>query len=235
MRTRGSCASVLGLMLAVAVSGASVSASACIPEPGWREEASLDADAAATEMVRAAAFIDVAVAERFTRDFEFMTRTRDQWLGRAVTPIARKEAEEALEFERQGAAEDGAVRIHFRVQERLKGHSAREFSLNGSDETKLAGAAEHSPRAIRLDELKYFLNQQDYADWVGPGACTRPIFAREGQQYLVFRDERGRVLRAVTLVNFRERTDRVPGPAVVPIITNQDPWLRLVRSKFSAQ
>lgn len=221
------------LVIALAASAATSTASACTPAPGWPHDVHLNAEAAAAQMVRAAAFIDVVVAEQFTGDdFEFMSRTREAWLAYAKTTSERQDAETALASERDGLRTDGAARVHFVVREKLKGDGAPEFAFNGSDYAKLAGAPEHPPTAVRLTDLKYLLDQQDYADWDGPGTCTMPIFVLRGRRYLVFRDPRGRVLRSNISVSFHGHLMRIAGPAVVPIETDQDPWLRLVRSKL---
>lgn len=224
-----------GILTILALSGATKSAFACTPAPGWPHEARIDAAAAARQMVAAAAFIDVAEVVQFTSDVDFMSRTQEAWIARSKNSAHRKEIEDALEFEREGILSDGAVRIHFVVRENLKGSGAPEFTLNGSDYAKLAGASYRAPKAVGLNDLAYLLNQQDYADWAGPGTCEAPIVARQGQRYLVFRDADGRLLRSEVSVNLRGHQTRVAGPAATPVVTDHDPWLRLIRSKLPTE
>ena len=182
-------------------------------------------------MGRDATFIDIAVAERMTSDFEAGTR---QWARMRAEPIGSRQHENAdawLAATKEAWAEDGA-RIHFRVVERLKGDSPAEFSIGGSKQfdQEMQG---QPLRPVSLSELHHFLETVDLIDGPSMGDCTIPVFAVSGQRYIVFRDADGLLLRTDVPVRFSGQTVPLGGPAVVPIVSVNDPWPKLVRQTLA--
>lgn len=222
------------LLVVAALFGQPAVAWGCTPSPGWPEKIRVEPDLVARRMVRAAIYVDVAVAEEMTSDVDFATRSHQEWVGYAKSPAERAEAEENLRLSREMVSKGSAVRIHFRVVERLKAHGPDTFTINGENASAYRSGRSTSVRPVSLPELKYFLNQEDYADWAGPGVCTTQIYADVGQRYLVFRDRQGRISKTQVPVTFKEPIE-ISGPAVVPLAGDNDPWLLLVRKWVRAQ
>lgn len=218
----------LALVVGAYLLGAGAALS-CTPAPGWYAKARVSADVAARVMAREAVFIDIAVADRMTSDFEVGTR---QWASMRAAPKGshlHKVADSWLAGTREAWAEDGA-RIHFRVVERLKGHSPPEFTLGGSKEFE---KDKQAPRAVPLSQLHYFLDIVDLIDGPGMGDCTMPVFAQTGRRYLIFRGADGLPLRIDVPVRFSGQMNPRSGPSVVPIISINDPWPKLVRQALT--
>lgn len=207
----------------------SFAALACTPAPGWPHKARLDAKLVAEEMVASAAFVDLVKVEALTPDFEVGTHAPEGWYP-LVTDQEEgpKTIQEALKLAR-GSFEGGA-RIHYRVIKHLKGLGDENFTIDGEViEDKFA------VRPFKLANLKYFLDQQDYIFWEGPGVCTHPVFAKGGGYTLIFRDADNRLLRAPVSVTFRGRTFSISGPAAIPVSGPSDPWVLLVSSVLTSK
>ncbi len=219
------------VFLALALALAGSPALACSPPPGWPFKIVVPAKAAAERMVSAATYIDIAVVERLSDDFEFATLSRTQWLAYAKTDHQRKEAEENLAMLRESYA-DEAKRIHYRVIEHLKGASDETFSLSGIGVPD-AGSRKLWKR-VRLGDLKLFLDQEDLAASSGPGSCEMPPFGILGRRFLIFRDARGRILRTLVPIRFHGEAGEIAGPAIVPIAGDGDEWPALIRGTLKA-
>ena len=177
-------------------------------------------------MVHAATFIDVVVAERLTEDFEVGTR---RWAEMRAAPegsYLRDAADEWLSGTREAWAQDGA-RIHYRVVKSLKGNSPPEFTLNGSKPFPPSGRL-HARRAVTLSNLQHFLNFADLVDGPAMGDCTVAVVGELGSKYLIFRDTAGFPLRTEVPVRFVGEVTQMAGPSVVPIVSIDDPWPKLV-------
>jgi hypothetical protein len=178
-------------------------------------------------MVQSAAFIDFVVVDRLTPDFEVGTR---RWAAMRAAPQGSHlhESADAWLADTQSAWRDEGARIHFRVLERLKGHSPNEFTLNGSK--PYLSESRHFParRAVRLEQLPSFLNYADLLDGPQMGDCTVAVVGEVGVKYLIFRDAAGFPLRTEVPVRFRGHLDWLAGPSVVPILSNADPWPQVV-------
>lgn len=175
-------------------------------------------------MVRNAKTIDLVVADRLTADFEVGTRA---WSRMRTSPNGSDGADAWLRDTRDAWAEDGA-RIHFRVVRRLKGASPAEFSFNGSKAFPFEGRRPLAPRPVLLSQLHYFLNPADLLDGPQMGDCTIAVVGEVGRMYLIFRDADGFPLRTEVPVRFRGRTGPSIGPSVVPVVSMDDPWPRLI-------
>lgn len=213
-------------MVAVLLTSAT-QASACVPAPGWPKMVHLSAQAAATRMVRASFTVDLVKVESLSSDFQFGTKSRSKWIswvGQA--PDHFHDVDEVLAAMRTSWA--GAARIHFRVLRSLKDQGSVTFDLSG--ESIANDKATRLPRGkVRLDQLKYFLDQQDLAAWESVGSCQKEVFAAIGQSYLVFRNKDGSLLREPIRVRFKGRNMWIPGPAYIPVDGLDDPWVRAVR------
>ncbi|WP_297515498.1 hypothetical protein [uncultured Caulobacter sp.] len=179
-------------------------------------------------MAKAAATIDIVVAERVTGDYAVATTSSANRQARANYAAGGEVLSSAQVSQRLKTEEmpDGA-RIHYRVVERLKGEGSRVFSLNGIVPPDYPKAAP-SP-AGSIVELRARLNSQDLSEWPGFGACIQPLWTGLGHRYVVFRDARGQLLAVQIRVGFDGRPMRVRGPSYVEVGGPDDPWLRSIR------
>lgn len=196
-------------------------ANACTPPPGWPQKAELSPKVVADVIVSHAAQIDLVVADHFTHDAE-------------VAPLPKVWGENASPAELSEWAQNwretwsDAVRIHYRVVATLVGGQAAKLEISGEKLTAPLPTDQNVER-----RLKSFLNQKDLSEWPNPGACVTPVFAAVGQQYLVARDSKGKLLEVEIPLRFRGEQGAAHAPAVVPVSGAEDPWLKLVEQAIS--
>ncbi len=133
--------------------------------------------------------------------------------------LADSKNPKALAEEQAYFRDMGAVSIHFRVIERLKGRAPDLFTANG-----LAGLEAYDSyprRKLSLQEVAYLPNVRDLDHWSTNSDCTESIYARLGQRYVIFRRADGRVLG--------NKADDPIGPSYVPVAGLDDPWIQTVR------
>jgi hypothetical protein len=206
---------------------------ACTPPPGWPNKVKLDLALTAETLVRAAATIDIAVAERTTDDYEVGTDPEAN--AEAMANYATGEGGRKLSAVEVSALlkeeyPDG-VRIHYRVVERLKGASPSEFTLNGALLPIEGRPPGYRPRFGRSEVLDR-LNSQDLSEWQGFGACMRELWTDLGGRYVVFRDDQGRLLRQMVTVQLRDQ-GQVRGPTYAQVGERDDAWLAAVRKAIA--
>jgi hypothetical protein len=181
-------------------------------------------------MSRSATFIDIAVVERTTPDFELGTRSRDQWryyVGKLEGNP--KTVDEVLAQARNSW--DDSVRIHYRVIKALKARGPERFDISGTlgvvaPRPRVPGAATRPLSG--LGKLKYLLDQRDLAEWQGFGVCNQQVAGKVGTEYLVFRNAQGRLLHTMIPTRFNRFAGSNAGPAAVPISGEHDAWVLLV-------
>jgi len=212
---------------------APAAAHACMPPQGWPKEIELDATEVASALVASATYVELAVVEELHPDFVLAEKAEARMLAAAPPGWTAEETRKWYASFREEMAE-GGVRATHRVTARLKGVGSDTFDLNGWSWS--AGVAEiDAPRAIKLSDLKYYLDQTDLAEVKGPGDCYTPLFPIVGQTYLVFRDARGELSRAAVPVRFGGRTVTESGPVYIPVSGPDDPWVKLVRKVLANQ
>lgn len=223
-------------ILAVAaffVSTTPAAAHACTPPQGWPKQVKLDATAVASALVTSATYIDLAVVEELHPDFVLAEKAEARMLAKAPPGWAAEETRQWYASFREEMAE-GGVRATHRVTGRLKGVGSDTFDLSGWSWS--AGVAEtDAPRAIKLSDLKYYLDQTDLAEVEGPGDCYTPLFPILGQTYLVFRGASGELSRAAVPIRFKGKARTESGPAYIPVSGADDPWVVLVRNVLASR
>lgn len=185
-------------------------------------------------MVKAAATIDIVVADRMTSDYVVGTDPKANAQARAnyaASGIVLSPAQVSQRLKTEELT-DGA-RIHYRVVERLKGAGSRLFSLNGVVPPDYPTAA--SSRGGNIVQLRSRLNSQDLSEWPGFGACIQPLWTGLGHRYVVFRDARGQLLGAKISVNFEGRPITVRGPSYVEVSGDDDPWVKSIRQALGVR
>ncbi|HYF22237.1 MAG TPA: hypothetical protein VD929_02460 [Caulobacteraceae bacterium] len=81
--------------------------------------------------------------------------------------------------------------------------------------------------------IRSSLDQEDLAEWSGPGSCMSPIWAAKGQHFVVFRDEAGKPLKVRLDAVLLKKPVKIVPPGVVPVSRMQDPWVRLVEQALA--
>jgi hypothetical protein len=228
-------------LLATCALAVSASALACDRAAYDKRYVKIDARRLPADMTKAAARIDVAVAEAVEPiDVDaFLTQAWAAELARAGPAEAERIAR-VRKFEEQSFRLPSFGRIRFRVEETLKGQPAAGFTLMGRF------GFEGSPFAARRDEFESALEQGfprgDYsqpeavyryermvqADIHEPASCTTFPTAIAGRRYLIFRDAEGRLLGEIVEPGRRYGGNLHQWPVYVPLRAN-DPWLARVR------
>lgn len=227
MRSAAACLTALSFAIAQP-------AAACIPAKGWPQKVELDVALAARTMAKAAATIDIVIAERKTDDYAVGTAPKANAQARANYAASGEVLSSAQVSRRLKTEEltDGA-RIHYRVVERLKGTGSRLFSLNGIVPPDYPQTP--PSRGRDLGELRSRLGSQDLSEWPGFGACIQPLWTSLGHRYVVFRDARGQLLSAQINVRLEGRSISVRGPSYVEVSGDDDPWIRSIRQALSVK
>jgi hypothetical protein len=221
-----------GLSAAIYFCGAQ-SAFGCTPAPGWPHDVRIDGAATLKTMAAAATYVDIAVVDRISEDFEFGTRAaeRRRREGYQTTPAELDAQRRELKSEKLGA------RYHYRVIEHLKGAGSDEFSLNG--QVAPPPPAGMKVAARRRDpppgELKFLLKQFDLADSVSLSACEMPIMANPGDRVLVFRDADGHLLQQDVAYLFHGRSGRIQGPVHIPVVGERSSLVEATRKAIAAR
>jgi len=120
----------------------------------------------------------------------------------------------------------------------LNGRRRGPLELPGFDEHWLQQRIPAAP--IRHHEPLRWLTERGYAELQetaipdptdsGSIACVTPISFVVGQEYLVFRDPAGELLRPRSAFNSQWRLQR---PVIEPVTGSNDPWLRQVQAAIA--
>lgn len=205
----------------------------CTPPSGYPKKVRLSPQVVADVMTRAAAYVDVAVVESVTPDFELGTRNPEAWRWVVDMYEDHPTLEQAMARQREEWTDAG--RFHFRIVEHLKADGPAMFDINGQTPPPFLGRGGDKPFAPSLSALKYFLGEEDLANFPPPGACAMPVFASVGETFLVFRDDKGFLLRTEVPYRFEGRPGSRLGPAAFPIAPTGSPWLKIVRAALARQ
>jgi hypothetical protein len=226
---------LISLIVAVTVLAFGPGAMACVRPQDFPDYLRLDPMTVADAMVRSATYVDVAVIERFSPDFELATRSRRAWF---VDGDQTPEIEAQMEANFRESF-SGAVRMHFKVVEHLKGPASTGFEISGYPgpvSQYLEGPyrpRKPLPVTMPMSALKYYVEQQDLAAWGGPGDCFTNVMGEVGQTYLVFRDADGYLLRAEVPFGRGGERGTTIGPALFPVGPSKSAWLDLVRKTLA--
>ena len=181
-------------------------------------------------MSKAATYIDIAIAERTTPDFELGTRSREEWRYYVGKRKGQPKTVDEVLAQARSSWED-SVRIHYKVIKALKARGPERFDISGTPGIVAPRPAIRGPSAKPLSDLgklKYLLDQRDLADWQGFGVCDQQVAGKPGVQYLILRDAQGHLLHAMIPTKFKGVAGANAGPAAVPISGESDAWFRLV-------
>ncbi len=224
-------------LLTVSVLAVAPAAMACVPAPYHLYRPAVPPSALPAQMVAAAAFVDVVIAERvdLLDPDVFLAGANDRQLAALATDAERAAYRQSLALEHEDLRAGGFGRIHFHVVERLKGPAAAGFTLIGLTNREAEPELFRSPAQARAERGGYGTRRSLYqaqrwvqANEIGIGNCTMPLAAAIGERYLIFRDARGDLLGEVR-DNTGPYRDNIQTGSVVEPVADDDPWLARVR------
>lgn len=211
---------------------------ACRPPVYHADYVSFPRNDFAALMVENAAYIDLAIAERAAPIPELV-----RWVDATVAAraVGREPGFSSARAKRSMLADlrkDGAARITFRSLEKLKGDGPTWLQLDGFWSPRLDESYQRRDLADLLSPETMF-SSLDGPMELGEGKigrlCTRYLSVKPGGRYLIFRDADGRLLDATIPASFvrnGETTLRF-GHVIRPVLTDDDPWLEVIRGATS--
>jgi hypothetical protein len=224
-------------LIAAGVLAAAPAALACDRAPYDERHVHIDAAGLPGEMVRAAARIDVAVAERVEPlDVE-------AWLTQAwATELANADAAERARIEKVKRGELASYgrptfgRVRYRIVETLKGPPAEDMSLiaflyaEGSPEALHRRQFERTDQRGDYSDPKqvYMTDSLVQADQGNGWDCNTSLHVVQGRRYLIFRDAAGNLLGEMRVPGQRYGGNRRRWPVHEQLLAD-DPWLARVR------
>lgn len=190
-----------------------------------------------TEMLQAAARVDVAVPEA-VEPVDVDALLDQLWAGelaRATTPAEKERIAKIRRVnDEPGMRRPEFGQIRFRVEETLKGAPEASFTLTGyllSDDLGTRGLGADGPKSrggYRSPSAVYDYIPMVQGHMESGADCNRGLWAHKFVRYLIFRDAAGNLLGEVISPDYRYGYTTRHWPVLVPL-GQDDPWLDRVR------